>query len=226
MDAAEAELLAAIERDPDDDDARRVYADWLEERGDPRGEYLRLEMLLRGGPARFRELADALDEPWLRAVTRHYRVVLVGVGSQMIMTIKVVRELTGMGLRDAKILVDGVRAGKPGVVREAVPPLDAEELVRKFPADSELRLEPTYADRIRLAPKRCAAVLVGVVGERRIDAIKAVREITGLGLAKARALVDTAADGTPAALALGVTNEEAERIVARFAGLGEVRVEL
>ncbi len=37
-------LIAAICEDADDDQVRLVYADWLEERGDPRGELIRLEI--------------------------------------------------------------------------------------------------------------------------------------------------------------------------------------
>ncbi|MFT3692823.1 MAG: TIGR02996 domain-containing protein [Kofleriaceae bacterium] len=36
----EADLLAAIRADPDDDAPRAIYADWLIERGDPRGTYI------------------------------------------------------------------------------------------------------------------------------------------------------------------------------------------
>jgi uncharacterized protein (TIGR02996 family) len=38
----EAELLAAVIAAPDDDEPRLVYADWLTERGDPRGEYIQM----------------------------------------------------------------------------------------------------------------------------------------------------------------------------------------
>ena len=41
-DETEHAFLAALELDPDDD-ARVVYTDWLEERADPRAEYLRME---------------------------------------------------------------------------------------------------------------------------------------------------------------------------------------
>ncbi len=41
-DGAEEAFLDALKQDPDDD-ARVVYTDWLEERADPRAEYLRLE---------------------------------------------------------------------------------------------------------------------------------------------------------------------------------------
>jgi uncharacterized protein (TIGR02996 family) len=42
MDVREAELLAAIRADPEDDAPRLVYADYLMQRGDPRGEYIAL----------------------------------------------------------------------------------------------------------------------------------------------------------------------------------------
>jgi uncharacterized protein (TIGR02996 family) len=37
-------LLAAVRAEPDDDTPRLVLADWLEERGDPRGEFVRLQV--------------------------------------------------------------------------------------------------------------------------------------------------------------------------------------
>ena len=39
-DPKQRELLAALWADPDSDDARLVYADWLLEHGDPRGEFI------------------------------------------------------------------------------------------------------------------------------------------------------------------------------------------
>jgi uncharacterized protein (TIGR02996 family) len=47
--ATEAELIAAIRAEPDDDHARLVFADWLLERGDARGELLQLEHADRHG---------------------------------------------------------------------------------------------------------------------------------------------------------------------------------
>ncbi len=44
MHAIERELLSAIYRRPDDDSLRHVYADWLNERGDPRGELIALQL--------------------------------------------------------------------------------------------------------------------------------------------------------------------------------------
>ena len=44
MSQHEAELLAQIYATPHDDAPRLVYADWLQERGDPRGEFIVLQM--------------------------------------------------------------------------------------------------------------------------------------------------------------------------------------
>ena len=43
-----AELLAAIRAAPGDDRPRLVYADWLQERGDPRGEFIALQLASAG----------------------------------------------------------------------------------------------------------------------------------------------------------------------------------
>ena len=51
-----------------------------------------------------------------------FDVVLTGVGDKKIQVIKVVRAITGLGLKEAKALVDGV----PGNVKEGVPKEEAE----------------------------------------------------------------------------------------------------
>jgi uncharacterized protein (TIGR02996 family) len=57
------DFIRAILAAPDDDALRLVYADWLEERGDRKGEYLRLEAALASdkGTAAQRELRRRLD---------------------------------------------------------------------------------------------------------------------------------------------------------------------
>ena len=54
-----------------------------------------------------------------------FDVELTGAGSAKIKVIKAVREATGLGLKEAKALVDGA----PAVVKEAMPKEDAEALV-------------------------------------------------------------------------------------------------
>jgi large subunit ribosomal protein L7/L12 len=57
-----------------------------------------------------------------------FNVILAETGEKKIQVIKVVRELTGLGLKEAKDLVDG--APKP--VKEAVPKAEAEAIKKKL----------------------------------------------------------------------------------------------
>ena len=57
-----------------------------------------------------------------------FTVMLNGAGEKKIQVIKVVRELTGLGLKEAKDLVDG--APKP--LKEAVPKAEAEAIKKKI----------------------------------------------------------------------------------------------
>jgi large subunit ribosomal protein L7/L12 len=57
-----------------------------------------------------------------------FDVILTGAGSSKIGVIKVVREITGLGLKDAKELVDG--APKP--VKEKISKADADAILAKL----------------------------------------------------------------------------------------------
>ena len=57
-----------------------------------------------------------------------FTVVLTGFGENKVNVIKVVREVTGLGLKEAKDLVDG--APKP--VKEAVSKADSEAILKKL----------------------------------------------------------------------------------------------
>ena len=58
----------------------------------------------------------------------NFNVVLKEVGANKIQVIKVVRDATGLGLKEAKDLVDGA----PKTVKEGVAKEEAEELKNKF----------------------------------------------------------------------------------------------
>jgi uncharacterized protein (TIGR02996 family) len=88
----EAAFIAPILAAPYADAARLVFADWLEERGDPRGEWLRVNVLLQrllqqeppvamaarlrrvrevaGLQRRFRELRAVVSEEWALRLQR------------------------------------------------------------------------------------------------------------------------------------------------------------
>ncbi|MBI3178387.1 MAG: 50S ribosomal protein L7/L12 [Deltaproteobacteria bacterium] len=66
--------------------------------------------------------AAAVEEP------TEFKVVLVEAGANKIQVIKEVRAATGLGLKEAKDLVDGA----PKTVKEGLPKKDAEELKKKL----------------------------------------------------------------------------------------------
>ena len=57
-----------------------------------------------------------------------FNVVLTDAGANKVAVIKAVREITGLGLKEAKDLVDGA----PKNVKEAAPKADAEAAVKKL----------------------------------------------------------------------------------------------
>ena len=75
------------------------------------------------GPA-----AAGAAAPAAEAEKEDFTVVLTGSGDKKIQVIKVVRELTGLGLKEAKDLVDGA----PKTVKEDVPKAQAEEMKKKI----------------------------------------------------------------------------------------------
>ena len=76
------------------------------------------------GPAAGGVAAPAAEEK------TEFDVILKEVGSNKIGVIKVVREVTGLGLKEAKDLVEGA----PKAVKESVAKEEAEELKKKIEA--------------------------------------------------------------------------------------------
>ena len=58
----------------------------------------------------------------------NFDVVLTSPGDQKVQVIKAVRSITGLGLKEAKDLVDGA----PNTVKEGVKKLDAEEMLKQL----------------------------------------------------------------------------------------------
>jgi large subunit ribosomal protein L7/L12 len=74
---------------------------------------------MSGGPAAAPEEVEEQTE---------FDVVLSGVGDKKIQVIKVVREVTSLGLKEAKDLVDSA----PKAVKEAISKEEAEAVKKKF----------------------------------------------------------------------------------------------
>ena len=68
----------------------------------------------------------------------NFDVILKAAGASKLAVVKLVKELTGLGLKEAKALVDGA----PGVVKEGLPKAEAEGLKKQLEeagADVELK---------------------------------------------------------------------------------------
>jgi len=75
--------------------------------------------VVMAGPAAGGEAAEEKTE---------FDVELTEAGAEKIKVIKIVREITGLGLKEAKELVDGA----PKIMREAAPKAEADEIVKKL----------------------------------------------------------------------------------------------
>ena len=104
--------------------------------------------------------------------------------------------------------------------------LDAAQLVKKL--EERLGVSAAAAAPVMMAGGGAAAgaapteektefsVILKDVGANKINVIKAVREVTSLGLKEAKDLVD----GAPKAVKEGVSKEEAETIRKKFTDAG------
>ncbi|OGI27499.1 MAG: 50S ribosomal protein L7/L12 [Candidatus Moranbacteria bacterium RIFOXYB1_FULL_43_19] len=79
-------------------------------------------MMMAGVPSAGAEAGAAAEEK------SEFDIELVAAGDAKINVIKVVREITGKGLKDAKDLVDAA----PKVIKEKAPKAEAEELKKKL----------------------------------------------------------------------------------------------
>lgn len=115
----EAAFLNALRANPADDTVRLVYADWLDEHGEPaKAEYLRLVVALaraetdyaRDQPdvARTLALAETLPADWRAAAGNRFMLVFYGCFDPAKKTalIRVVRSATGFGQIESERIVD------------------------------------------------------------------------------------------------------------------------
>jgi large subunit ribosomal protein L7/L12 len=75
--------------------------------------------------------AGGAGAPAAAAEKTEFTVELTAAGDKKIQVIKVVRELTGLGLKEAKELVDGA----PKVVKDGISKADAEAMQKKLEAE-------------------------------------------------------------------------------------------
>ncbi len=113
---------------------------------------------------------------------------------------------------------------------KALTVLELSELVKAL--EEEFGVSAAAPVAVAAAPAAAAAapvveektefdVILAAVGEKKIDVIKVVREITALGLKEAKALVDEA----PKPIKEAVSKDEAEEIKKKFEAVG-AKIEL
>lgn len=113
----ESAFLDALKANPADDTTRLVYADWLDEHNEPRkAEYLRAVVdAVRDNelnPQQALALADRVDLDWRTRVAARFSLVFESFEpGRKIDAIKIVREMTGMGLAEAKHFVEQAPSG-------------------------------------------------------------------------------------------------------------------
>jgi ribosomal protein L7/L12 len=148
------------------------------------------------------------------------RVRLISLGDNKMAVIQEVRRITGLGIKEAKDLVDGL-----GVVAENLS-LSAARKIRQqlAAADAESRIESMgEPQRDPVPPPEPTEdqdgggydVRFTSFGGNKIAVIKKVREITGFGLSEAKAVVDELST-----VAANVSLKEAGRIQEKLASAG------
>jgi len=134
-------------------------------------------------------------------------VEITHAGSRKIAVIKVVRALTGLGLKEAKELVD--RA--PSTLGRDIPIIEAarwkDELEQQGATVVLTGHSVTVSSASTNAHQGTVDVVITYAGSRKIAVIKVVRELVGLGLREAKDLVDAA----PSTIGRNITLNEATR---------------
>jgi ribosomal protein L7/L12 len=143
-----------------------------------------------------------------------------------IAAMRVVRELTGLGYKDVKDLVEAVPTPLTTSVSEAI----AQQCKDQLEAIGAIVSISNTQSRVILPQQRLAAslplspqgsfdvILEAVPGVHKIAAIKAVRELTGLGLKEAKDLVEAA----PTTLQTGVSEATVRQCKQKLEAIGAV----
>jgi len=83
---------------------------------------------VKAAPAAVAMAAPAAEAAPAAAEQTEFDVILAGAGANKIQVIKAIREITGLGLKEAKDMVEAA----PKTVKEQVSKADAEEMKKKL----------------------------------------------------------------------------------------------
>lgn len=153
----EQAFLLQLASDPSDDTTRLVYADWLDEHGQPGGKHLRWEVELgrmnvkdprySEVETQCRALREDLSPEWLEQAGKRFDLWLIGYPRQTkLEIIKRIREVTGVRLIEAKEISEAL----PALVLEKVTRGQAEQGRECFSAPLEFAWESIEAEESRV----------------------------------------------------------------------------
>jgi ribosomal protein L7/L12 len=132
-----------------------------------------------------------------------FRVVLAAIGDRKMEVIRELSAITGFGLNTAKVMVEEAPTAVKAVARRD----EAEKI--------KAALERTGA-KVQLYNLTKFTVVLAAIGDRKVEVLKEVRAITGLGLKEAKDFVEAA----PKAVKEGAYEDEAEKIKAALERAG------
>ena len=124
-------------------------------------------------------------------------------------------------MADVKVLAEELVNLTVKEVNELATILKEEYGIEPAAAAGAVAAAPAAAGEAAAAEKTAFDVILKNAGQAKLQVVKAVKEITGLGLKEAKDMVD----GAPKAVKEGVSKEEAEQIKAQLEEAGaEVEV--
>jgi large subunit ribosomal protein L7/L12 len=162
--------------------------------------------IVTGAPA-----AAAADE----SASELYEVILNGCGPNKINVIKIIRERTGLGLKDSKDLAETADA----TIKQGIPEQEAVALMRELAAvGASVEVRGTGGAPAAMSGSIEATYDVVLLdcGASKIAVIKLIRELTLLGLKEAKEMAEVGG----ATVKEAVPGEEAEAIRRRFVEVG------
>lgn len=139
---------------------------------------------------------------WLRRGVRGDELKAKESEKEMADVNAILEQIKGLTLLEASQLVKGIE--------EAFGVSAAAAAVAAAPAAGAAAAAPAAEEKTEFS------VILTVVGANKINVIKAVREVTSLGLKEAKDLVD----GAPKPIKEGVTKDEADAIKKKFTDAG------
>lgn len=161
----------------------------------------------------FLRLAAMLLSSSVLAAEPTYAVELTAMGPNKIQVIKVVKDRTGLGLKDSKDLVESApKIVKTNLDRAAADALHAQLTTAGATAK-------ILDNGVAVAPAAKApgmSVTLVSCGAKKIEVIKIIREVTGVSLKEARDL----AEQTPSMIKFGLPAADAEALQKRLEAAG------